>query len=50
MLGAKGHELIKELCLNSSDFLPPYNRPLVDAVVEEMRQLFDQNRSQVYVS
>ena len=49
MIGAAGQELIKQLRQNTSDFLPPYSAALVQAVVEEMRTLFDANRAQVYV-
>ena len=47
MFGVKAQDLVRELFRDTSEFLPPYNQPLVDAVIEEMRALFDQNREQV---
>lgn len=46
MFGIRGQELVREIFQDTSDFLPPYNQGLVDAVIDEMRVLFDQNREQ----
>lgn len=47
MFGIKGQELVREIFQDTSEFLPPYNQTLVDAVIDEMRTLFDLIREQV---